>query len=374
MNMRPMSITHVVENLNRGGLERMVLELAKLQHRQGHRCQVVCLFERGTHAHELAELGIPVHACDKRQGLDLRALVRLRRMVRNHATDVLHTHNAVAHYQAVLATCGLNLRQVINTRHGMGGNSRAGRREWLYRRALARTDAVVTVCQIACLDAIKRGIVPPAKAKVVPNGIQVEGFQAASAAMRERLLQMLQMPMQTRVIGSVGRLNWTKDQVSLIRAFRQLHEQTPDTALVLIGDGELRVELQQCAIDEGVADSVHFLGDRNDVRELLQGFDLFVLSSLSEGYSMALLEACAVALPIVATTAGGNSEIVRDGSTGRLVPPGDPTALANAMLALLRDPPQALALGHAARAWVEQHGSLEAMALSYASLYRGSTD
>lgn len=369
-----MNITHVVENLNRGGLERMVLELVKLQHRQGHRCQVVCLFERGTHAQELEELGIPVHACDKRQGLDLRALTRARRMVRSHATEVLHTHNAVAHYQAVLATVGLNLGRVINTRHGMGGNRRSGRREWLYRRALARTDAVVTVCQAACRDAITRGIVPPAKAKVVPNGIRVESFQPATAAMRERLLQMLQLPVQTRVIGSVGRLNWAKDQAGLIRAFRQLHDQQPDTVLVLIGDGELRAELHLCAIDEGVADSVHFLGDRNDVRELLQGFDLFVLSSLSEGYSMALLEACAVALPIVATSVGGNGEIVRDDCNGRLVQPGDPTALANVMLALLRDPAHALALGHAARAWVEQHGSLETMALSYASIYRGSTD
>lgn len=374
MNAAPMNITHVVENLNRGGLERMVLELVKLQHRQGHRCQVVCLFERGARAHELDELGIPVHACGKRRGLDLRALARARRMVRSHATDVLHTHNAVAHYQAVLATCGLGVRRVINTRHGMGSNRRSGRREWLYRRALTRTDAVVTVCQAACRDAIRRGIVPAAMAKVVPNGIRVESFPTANAAMRERLLRILQMPVQTWVIGNVGRLNWAKNQAGLIRAFRQVHEERPDTVLVLIGDGELRTELQQCAITEGVADSVRFLGDRNDVPELLQGLDQFVLSSLSEGYSMALLEACAVALPIVATTVGGNGEIVHDGSNGRLVPAGDPAALANAMLDLLRNPERALALGRAARTWVEHHGSLEAMASHYASLYHGSTD
>ena len=101
-----MKITHVVENLNRGGLERMVLELVKLQQRQGHQCQVVCVFEQGSLAHELAMLEIPVIACGKRPGLDLRALVRARRSVRAHAAEVLHTHNAVAHYQAVLATRG----------------------------------------------------------------------------------------------------------------------------------------------------------------------------------------------------------------------------------------------------------------------------
>lgn len=367
-----MNITHFVENLNRGGLERMVLDLVRLQQQQGHRCQVVCLYEAGTLAHELAEAGLPVHACGKRRGLDLRALIRARRALREHATEVLHTHNAVAHYQAVLASSGLRLRQVINTRHGMGGNRRAGRREWLYRRALGRTDAVVAVCEAARADAVARGIVPAAKARVVPNGIRVESFQPASATMRARLRQTLGLPSTARVIGTVGRLNWAKDQACLIQAFARVHAALPDTALVLIGDGELRAVLEQCARDAGVAGRVHFLGDRNDVRELLSGLDLFALSSVSEGYSMALLEACATALPIVATAVGGNGEIVREGRTGRLVPAGDPAALAAAALALLRVPAEACALGDAALAWVRSCGSLEAMAARYAALYDAS--
>lgn len=366
-----MNITHFVESLDRGGLERMVLELVKYQHRQGHRCQVVCLYTAGALAHELEELGIPVTACGKRDGFDLAALARARRMVSKHATDVLHTHNAVAHYQAVLATCGLPVRQVINTRHGMGVNRRAHRREWLYRRALMRTDMVVTVCEAARKDAVQRGIVPSAKARVVPNGIHVEAFQTASPRAHEQVARLLNLPEKTRLIGTVGRLNWTKDQLGLIRAFKQVHEQRPDTALVLIGDGELCASLQQGAIDEGVADSVHFLGDRSDVREWLQGLDMFVLSSLSEGYSMALLEASAVALPIIATQVGGNGEIVHDGINGCLVPAGNPAALAESMLALLRNPQHATTLGQAARAWVERYGSLETMAMRYARLYDG---
>ena len=367
-----MNITHFVESLDRGGLERMVLELVKYQHRQGHRCQVVCLYSPGALAHELDELGIAVTACGKRQGFDLNALTQARRTVGKHATEVLHTHNAVAHYQAVLATCGLPMRQVINTRHGMGANRRARRREWLYRRALARTNTVVTVCEAARNDAIRRGIVPSAKARVVPNGIHVETFQTASPGMHDRVARLLNLPEQTRIIGTVGRLNWTKDQLGLIRAFKRVHDQHADTALVLIGDGELRASLQQSAIDEGVADSVHFLGDRSDVRDWLQGLDMFVLSSMSEGYSMALLEASAVALPIVATQVGGNGEIVRDGINGCLVPAGNPAALADAMLALLRHPQHALALGQSARAWVERHGSLETMAMRYPQLYDGA--
>jgi len=368
------NITHFVESLDRGGLERMVLELVKYQHRQGHHCQVVCLYTSGALAHELDDLGISVKVCGKRQGFDLSALAFARRMVRTHATDVLHTHNAVAHYQAVLATCGIPMRQVINTRHGMGVNRRARRREWLYRRALVRTDTVVAVCEAARSDAIKRGIVPSAKTRVVPNGIHVDAFQPASQAMHKQLARLLNLPEQTRIIGTVGRLNWTKDQLGLLRAFKLVHEHHADTALVLIGDGELRASLQQSALDEGVAENVHFLGDRNDVQQLLQGLDMFVLSSLSEGYSMALLEASAAALPIVATNVGGNGEIVRDDITGYLVPAGNPGMLAEAMLALLRNPKHAMGLGQTARAWVEQHGSLEAMAMRYAQLYGGSKE
>jgi len=364
-----MNITHVVENLNRGGLERMVLELIKLQQQQGHNCQVVCVFERGSLAHELDERQVSVVVGGKRRGLDLRALARIRRAVRMQRTDVLHTHNAVAHYQGVLATLWLGIGRTITTRHGMGENSRSRRREWLFRRALIHTQTVVTVCEAALRAAIRRGIVPAEKAAVIPNGIRLEDFQITSSSAREQLGKTLGLVEGARIIGTVGRLNWAKDQAGLIRAFRKVCERVPDAVLVQVGDGELRAELQQCAIAEGVADHVRFLGDRSDVHELLQGFDIFALSSLSEGYSMALLEACAVALPIVATDVGGNGEIVHDGVTGLLVPPRDPAAMADALIALLEQPIRARALGDAARRWVEVEGSLESMAARYAVLY-----
>jgi glycosyltransferase involved in cell wall biosynthesis len=369
------NITHFVENLNRGGLERMVIDLVKAQHRQGEKVQVVCLFERGSLAGELDVLGIPVHACGKKTGFDLRAVACARQLIAEHYTEVLHTHNAVAHYQAVLASAGMGIRQVVNTRHGMGGaNRKGGRREWLFRRALKATDAVVAVCEAARRDAVRRGVAPARKTCVVPNGIVVEGFDVASDAMHERLTNLLKIPDATRIIGTVGRLNWAKDQASLIRAFRLVRQKRPDTALVLIGDGELRETLRACAYDEGVAGCVHFLGDRDDVRELLQGLDLFVLPSITEGYSMALLEACATGLPIVATDVGGNAEIVSDGATGRIVPACDPPALAEAMLGLLHESQRASRLGRAARDWVEAHGSLDAMAARYGRLYFGDME
>lgn len=378
-----MNITHFVESLNRGGLERVVVDLVRSQHEAGYRCQVVCLFEAGTLAPELAELGIPVASCGKRQGLDLRAILRARRFLRRHATEVLHTHNAISHYYAVIASRGLSLRRVISTRHGMGatravaqrdsrGRSwRDGRLEWLYGKSMAFTHAIATVCETARHEYAQRPDLRSTKIVAVPNGIQVERFAPACAHMRQQLRAALGVAADTRLAGFVGRLTWAKDHATLIRAFELVQARLPDSALVLIGDGPLRPALQELAKAEGVADRVFFLGDRNDIQSLLQGLDVFAMSSVTEGYSVALLEACATGLPIVATNVGGNVEIVRHGINGWLVPAREPAALAGALVDILQDDEQARTMGQAGREWVMQHGSLRTMAMRYGEIYGG---
>ena len=120
MSDAPLRISHVVENLNRGGLERVVIDLARAQRGMGHDCQVVCLFEAGSLAGELAAAGVPVHACGKRGGLDLGAIARLRGHLRQHRTQVLHTHNPAPHYYGAVAALLERTERLVNTRHGMG--------------------------------------------------------------------------------------------------------------------------------------------------------------------------------------------------------------------------------------------------------------
>lgn len=371
MSARP--VTHFVENLERGGLERTVIDLVRTQVARGQRCQVVCLFQRGALAGELDALGVPVLACGKRRGLDLRALARARRHVVAHGSRILHTHNAAAHYHAVLATLGLGLR-TINTRHGMGALDAASRRERLYRLSLRRTGAVATVCEAARRELERSGWPHATDLVAVPNGIDIERFAARDERVRDRLAATLGLPPQTRLVGTVGRLNRVKDHAGLLQAFARLRDAAPDVALVVVGDGELRGELAALAAAPGLAGRVHLLGDRGDVAELLRAFDLFVMSSRSEGYSIALLEACASALPIVATAVGGNAEIVHAGENGLLVPPGDPSALADALRAVLGDPARARAMGRAGFDWVRREGSLAAMAERYERLYEGAGD
>ena len=149
----------------------------------------------------------------------------------------------------------------------------------------------------------------------------------------------------------------------------QLHAEHADTVLLMVGDGSLRTAMQDLAAELDLAASVMFLGDREDVAGLLAGMDLFVMASISEGFSIALLEACACSLPVVTTRVGGNPEIITDGVNGLLVPASDPVALAGGMRELLNDPQRARRMGEAGRAWVMQNATLAAMASRYAEIY-----
>ena len=184
-----MKISHFVENLNRGGLERTVIDLVRAQLQLGHECQVICLFEAGM-------LAAKVQLAPVSQRLDLRALRRARGHLRAHRSDVLHTHNATAHYHAVLAAMGLGIGCIVNTRHGMGALQLASRREWLFRRTLGRTDAVVTVCEAARRELLASGRLPTAKLVAIANGIRIERFVPADSRTRAGLARTLGLAVQ----------------------------------------------------------------------------------------------------------------------------------------------------------------------------------
>jgi len=369
------NITHFVENLERGGLERVVIDLIRAQRDAGHECRVVCLFETGALASELREDGVDVQACGKRRGPDMGAVLRARNLLRRQRGGVLHSHNATAHYYAVAAAAGLPWRRVVNTRHSMASPDPRSRMEWLYRRAMPLTDTVVAVCESARRQLERDGVAPRHDLLSIPNGIRVDRFRATTPEARAGLARSLGLEPGTRIIGTVGRLHAAKDQATLIRAFALLREgapdATPDAALVIVGEGKLRSQLVEVAEAHDVAGHVHFLGDRGDVASLLPACDLFALSWITEGYSIALMEACAAALPVVATDVGGNAEIVRQDITGTLVPAREPEALAAAMGEMLRQPERSRAMGQAAREWVLAEGSFRTMADRYDRIYSG---
>ncbi len=368
-----MRVTHVVENLNRGGLERVVVDLIEQQHRNGHACQVVCLFEPGKLADEIQRLDVSLISCQKKPGLDWRAIRTMRHAIAGQNADIIHSHNAVAHYHAVLASAFLGVRRV-NTRHGMGGNSLSWKREFLYRLSMFFSAVAAVVCNAARDNFVKHKILSKAKSITIYNGIPIDRFPVRNAGAKRKLLDEIGWTQDSVVLGIVARLNPLKDHNMLLQAMAIVHAAAPTARLVLIGDGALRAELEACTTRLNLGTVVCFLGDRSDIANLLCGLDIFVLSSVTEGYSISLLEACAAALPIVATDVGGNKEIVQSERNGYLVAAKSPAQFAEAVLRLVRAPQERIEMGLLNRKFAEEGGSVRIMANRYDAVYQHNFD
>ena len=365
-----MRITHFVEDLNRGGLERVVIDLILKQVDLGHKCQVICLLRMGIMAEQLLSRGIEVRSCDKKSGFDYKAMLKARSYIRDFETEILHTHNVMPHYYGVFSSIALNIKKRLNTSHNMGDYRSSNKQEYLFRLAMFFSDSWVFVCEAARKRNIKNGIIDKGKSRVIPNGIMFEMVKKRNTKSKKEFIDEVSVDEGSLIIGTVGRLNKVKDHVTLIEAFCQVLKLKRNAVLVIVGGGELEYELIALINEKGVEERIKMLGDRSDVYELLAAFDIYAVSSISEGHSIALLEACAAALPIVATDVGGNSEIVKPNVNGYLVPAKNPVALADAIVALIDDSKERELMGRMGRLWVEQNGSVDVMADQYAEIYQ----
>lgn len=364
-----LSILHVVDSLEVGGLERVVTDLALAQKQRGHRVGVFSICATGGFLGELREAGIEVRIGGKQRGFDFNVLGELRRAVMERDIRLVHAHNFTPNYYAataLLATPGR--RTLVGTSHNMGTRLSNRRLRWIYRMSLMRTARVAMVSREVHERYVSAGWVKARQAETVLNGIPVKRF-APSEERRAEARRRLGVPPERFVIGCVGRLVPLKNHKMAIEVLARLLPQHPEAELVIVGEGPLESALRAQATEQGVADRVRLLGRRSDVADLLPGFDVFALPSHSEGLSVALLEACATGLPIVCTSVGGNVEIVRDGQTGLLVPPNDPTALRDAFARLIQDTPLRRRLGAAAATWVSAHASIDALATAYDRFY-----
>ena len=208
---------------------------------------------------------------------------------------------------------------------------------------------------------------PRAKMVLIPNGVREDALRPAGDGRAKR--RELGLPPDTPVIGAVSRLAWKKGIRHLIEATPHILESSPNAHVVIAGDGPLRAELEANADALGVRDRVLFLGSRSDTIELMAAFDVFVLPSVVEGMSNALLEAMAVGRPVVVTDVGGNPEVAVDGETGLVVPPADPPQLAASIVKLLEAPELAAEMGAAGRRRVLEHYQIDVMTRRIEALY-----
>jgi glycosyltransferase involved in cell wall biosynthesis len=351
----PVRVVHVAGQLDMGGLEKLLVEFARHVDRSQFSLHFVSLAGRGVVATEIEKLGWPVTDLKLTSGFHPWFFLRLARFFRRVKADVVHTHSTRPLIYAGPAACLAGVRRVIHTRHGQRYG--ASRRETAAFRTISHiTNWVVCVSQDSAQLTAAEGV-SSRRIKTILNGIDIERFRQSTTEKNGPVL-------------TVGRLSPEKDFATLIRAAGIAAREDPSFRLDIAGGGPCADALQQLVHELELEQHVRLLGQVTDMPALMAKASIFALSSLTEGISLTILEAMASGLPIVATSVGGNSEVVADEETGLLVPPANPAILASALLALWRDSPRRIAMGAAGRARVEAVFDVRKMVDGYEELYK----
>lgn len=370
-SVRAPLVAHLVHRLDVGGLENGLVNLINHMSAERYRHAIVCLTDFNPEfRRRIRRADVEVYALRKREGHDWGLYGRCWTVLRRLRPTIVHTRNLAAlEMQGPALLAGVRAR--IHGEHGWdmqaASNPRHCRLRRLCKPLVGHYIALSGELETYLRDAVGT---PAASITRICNGVDSERFHPG----RDRSpLPSGFAPPDALVVGTVGRLEPVKDQSNLARAFIRLVESVPEARrrlrLVIVGDGSLRAEVENLLAEAGLRDLTWLPGARDDVSDLLRALDLFVLPSRAEGISNTILEAMACGLPVVATAVGGNAELVVDGLTGRLVPAGDPAALAAAIQTYLDDPGLLDAHGVAGRRRVEERFSLDAMVAAYLAVY-----
>ncbi len=372
---RPPLIAHVIHRLGVGGLENGLVNLLNHLPRDDYRHAVVCLTHATDFAERIRREDVTVHELNKREGKDPAVYGTLWRLFRRLRPALVHSRNLAAlDAQVPAALAGVPLR--VHGEHGRDIYDLTGdNRKYLMLRRLMRPLVTRWVPMSRDLERWlrERVGVNPRRIRQLYSGVDTERFRPRAGARARWPEPSLRDP-GLFVIGAVGRMEAVKDPLNLVRAFARLHRQVPEgdrarLRLVYLGGGGLHGQARALLAEAGMAGQAWLPGDRDDVADLLPGFDVFALPSLGEGVSNTVLEAMACGLPVVATDVGGNRELVT-ADTGILVPSRDPDALAGALAHYLAQPGTTRGHGAAGRRRVEQHFALPVMVERYHSLYQ----
>jgi len=360
----PRTVLHLSSSSGPGGAETIVTTLASSL--DPHRFRsVVCLFRPGWLYDACRERGISTSVIAINGALDLNWARTFAALVRKERVAVIHAHEFSANVYGSLV--GQLVRvPVVATVHGKNYYAERLRRRVAYRY-VSRMSQMVAVSEDLKHFLVRRAGVAADRIDVVYNGVAIPNPPPLNQL--NALRTELRLDGYDNVIGAVGSLYPVKGHIHLIKALPGILRACPRTLLLLIGRGELERVLKEEVASRNLDAHVRFLGFRSDVPALLSTLDVFVLPSLSEGLSMALLEAMAAGKPVVASRVGGNPELVLDGDSGFLVDAESPELIADRVVRLLRDKGQAARMGDRGRRHVQDRFTFRGMVDQYQAFY-----
>lgn len=347
----PIRLALVLQDLEFGGTQRQVLQLAARLDKTRYAVELWILRAGGGFIPEAESLGVPLRFLSKARSVGPAALTNLWRAMRKQRPDLMVAFTAVPNIWCRIMGRLAGLPIIVGTCRG-GGSIRRQRERWLWRLAHHH------ICNASSLrKALTRRIgVPEDRVSLCENGVDVPPAASRSRVSGKQIL-------------SVGRLVEDKDQATLIKAFALAQRQHPEATLTLVGDGPLGPRLRDLAASLGVLASMTFLPGRPDLTALYAECAFFVLSSRTEASPNVLLEAAAAGKAVVATRVGGIPDLVEHEKTGLLVDSGSPEEMAEAISRLLAEPALCRAMGDAGRERVRTRFSVQNMVDRHAAIF-----
>jgi glycosyltransferase involved in cell wall biosynthesis len=369
---RKINVVHVTQYLEIGGLESFIVEFSKQIDKDAFQVSVLCLNGcNDNYRQSLEQSCIPVHLITKRSKYDLKFFLKAAAFLKENNTDILHSHGGCFLYSTIIGKLG-GIKKIIYTAHGMPVTFGLKARIEEFLACLLAHKIIAVSDEIAYSAKARVGVFDK-KIETITNGINQHKFSPCSDSKTISQSKLFfGLPENKKIIGSVGRLESVKNYPLLLKALAEvIHSYKNDVHLVLVGEGSKEDELKALAEELSIAGNVSFLGMQYDLPRIYPLFDIFGLSSLTEGTSISLLEAQSCGIPAVVTDVGGNSNVITDGVNGLLCPSGDHAAMASKLDYLLKDDAALLKMKTAARQAVLRGFDMDSMVEKYQSIYCG---
>ncbi len=366
--MSRINVLHVVQHSTGGGVIRQLFNLLKAYDREVINPLVCCIGGKGTVGDLIEKSGVEFVALRLKNNDRFipSAVSRLRRLMTDKRIHIVRTHGYGANLNGRIAALLCRVPCVPSIHNVYTKEKKIQRR--IANHLLSRFSCkIVAVSEAVRGDVIRYDHIDPSKVMVIRNGVDTDYFSPATPL--TDLRKELGIDESDIVIGFVGRVVPAKGLPYLIEAFADIKRDLDNVKLLIVGRGASLNVLSELASEKGLQDHVLFIGERSDIANLLLSMDIFVMPSEKEGLPNALLEAMAMAKPVLVTTAGGMKEIVQDNVSGYVIPVGSTLLLTEGLKKLITDRESAREMGKAARAYIEKNFGIQATARKWEALY-----